>query len=194
MIALALVLSGCGGDAAQTDSLRTRYQDMDGCVMEARVSCDWAGTPWDALLRCTYLPGEGSVIEVLEPETIAGVKAVLDGETWCLAYEGDCLDAGGVSREEISPAACLPRLMDALREGWPLEENQEDWNGVPCLRLTVDQTGTRAEKVYTTVWIRLDSGIPLRGEISVDGETALTAAFTEFAFYRAEAPSDADAG
>ena len=46
MIALALVLSGCGGDAAQTDSLRTRYQDMDGCVMEARVSCDWAGTPW----------------------------------------------------------------------------------------------------------------------------------------------------
>ena len=73
-------------------------------------------------------------------------------------------------------------MMDALREGWLLEENQEDWGEVPCLRLTVDQTGTEAEKVYTTLWLRLDDGTPLRGEIAVDGEIILTAEFTSFSF------------
>ena len=73
-------------------------------------------------------------------------------------------------------------MMDALRQGWLLEENQEDWGEVPCLRLTVDQTGTEAEKVYTTLWLRLDGGTPLRGEIAVDGEIILTAEFTSFAF------------
>ena len=37
--------------------------------------------------------------------------------------------------------ACLPELMDALREGWLLEESREDWGEVSCVRLTLDRTG-----------------------------------------------------
>ena len=92
-------------------------------------------------------------MEVLSPETIAGVKAVLRDTDWYLEYQGKTLDAGSLSREEISPAACLPRLMNALRDGWLLEENEETWNEVPCLR------------------------------ISVDGKIILTAEFTAFSFY-----------
>lgn len=184
MMTLCLLLSGCGGTAeGESANLRERYHDMTGCTMEASVTCDQEGLEWTAELRCGYVPGGESTIEVLAPETVAGVKAVLDDTHWRLEYEGDCLNAGTVSREEISPAACLPRLMSALRDGWLLEENEETWNDVPCLRIAVDQSGTQDGKIVSTVWLRQDDGTPLRGEIAVDGEIFLTAEFTSFTFY-----------
>jgi len=186
MIALLLLLAACGGRGngeTETAGLRDRYHDMAGCTMEAVVSCEQEGLAWEAELRCDYVPGGESTVEVLSPETIAGVKAVLSEPDWRLEYQGDSLNAGTLSDEEISPAVCLPRLMNALRDGWLLEENEEEWNGVSCLRLTVDQTGVKDGKLLSTVWLRQDDGTPLRGEIAVDGEIILTADFTNFAFY-----------
>ena len=47
----------------------------------------------------------------------------------------------------------------------------------------MDQSGVQDGKIVSAVWLRLDDGTPLRGEISVDGENILTAEFTSFAFY-----------
>ena len=63
-----------------------------------------------------------------------------------------------------------------------LEENIEEWNGVPCLRVTMDQGGDHG-KIISTLWLRQDDGTPLRGEVSVEGEIILTAEFTSFTFY-----------
>lgn len=184
MIALCLLLTSCSDAGEESSaSLRDRYHEMSGCTMEAAIVCDQEGMEWEASLRCEYVPGGESVVEVLAPETIAGVKAVISDSDWSLEYEGECLNAGAISSEEISPAACLPRLMNALRDGWLLEENEESWNEVPCLRLCVDQSGTQNGKIVSTIWLRQDDGVPLRGEISVDGEIILTAEFTSFAFY-----------
>ena len=98
-----------------------------------------------------------------------------------LEYEDIVLNAGSLSDEQISPAVCLPRMMDALRDGWLLEENEEFWNEIPCRRLTVDQSGEHT-KILTTIWLRTDDGTPLRGEIAVDEEIILTAEFTSFTF------------
>ena len=183
MITLLLLLAACGGGTAEeTVDLRDRYHDMTGCTMEAAVSCDQEGLAWEAVLRCDYVPNGESTVEVLSPESIAGVKALLNNTDWRLEYQGDSLNAGTLSDEEISPALCLPRLMNALRDGWLLEENEEDWNGVPCRRLTVDQSGVKDGKILSTLWLRQNDGTPLRGEIAVDGEIILTAEFTSFAF------------
>lgn len=183
MITLLLLLAACGGGTAEeTVDLRDRYHDMTGCTMEAAVSCDQEGLAWEAVLRCDYVPNGESTVEVLSPESIAGVKALLNDTDWRLEYQGDSLNAGTLSDEEISPALCLPRLMNALRDGWLLEENEEDWNGVPCRRLTVDQSGVKDGKILSTLWLRQNDGTPLRGEIAVDGEIILTAEFTSFAF------------
>lgn len=183
MTLLLSLLAACGGGSGETADLRDRYHDMAGCTMEATVSCGQEGLAWEAVLRCDHVPGGESTVEVLSPEAIAGVRAVLSEPEWRLEYQGDSLNAGTLSDEEISPAACLPRLMSAIRDGWLLEENEEEWDGVPCLRLTVDQTGVKDGKILSTVWLRQDDGTPLRGEIAVDGETILTADFTSFAFY-----------
>ena len=122
MITLLLLLAACGGGdggdgASQTADLRDRYHDCAGCAMEAVVSCDQEGLAWEAELRCEYVPGGESTVEVLAPEAIAGVRAVLSDTDWRLEYEDASLNAGTLSDEEISPAACLPRLMNALRDG-----------------------------------------------------------------------------
>ena len=116
------------------------------------MSCTYEDGPWEASLRCVYDPEGGSTVEVLAPEEIAGIRAVLDGENRYLVYDGEVLNAGPVSREGISPAECLPRLLDALREGWLLEESEEEVDGAACVRLCLDQRGETAEKVYATLW------------------------------------------
>lgn len=180
MITLCL-LTACGS-GAETVDVRAVYREMEGCTMEAVVTCDQAGAVWEATLSCTYDPEGESTVEVLAPETIAGIRAVLEPEELRLEYEDTCLNAGPVSAQAISPAACLPRLMSALRDGWLLEENTETWNEVVCRRLTMDQTGSGGRKILSTVWLREEDGTPLRGEIAVDGEIILTAEFTSFAF------------
>ena len=186
MIALCLLLTACGGaGAGEADaaSLRDAYHDMTGCTMEAAVTCSQWDRVWQAELRCEYVPDGEITVEVLSPETIAGVRAVLDGDTLTLEYEDLCLNAGTLSSQSVSPMACLPRLMSALRDGWLLEENEETWNDVPCRRLMVDQSGTQNGKIVSTIWLRKEDGTPVRGEISVEGEIILTAEFTSFAFY-----------
>ena len=73
--------------------------------------------------------------------------------------------------------------MDALRDGWLLEENEELWDEIPCLRIAMDQSTQQGGKILTAVWLRQEDSTPLRGEIAVDGEIILTAEFTSFTFY-----------
>ena len=186
MMTLCLLLTACGGtggEAGDAADARMPYRNMAGCVMEAEVSCTQDGAAWEATLQCDYVPEGETTVEVLAPETIAGVKAVLsDGEVE-LVYEDQCLNAGNLSSQEVSPMACLPQLMSALRDGWLLEESEEDWQETSCFRLTVDQTGEQNGKILSTLWLRQEDGTPLRGEIAVDGEIILTADFTSFSFY-----------
>ena len=182
MITLCLLLCACRAGNPKTEDVHSRYQEMVGCSMEAVIRCDQDDALWEAELRCHYVPGGESTVEVLAPETIEGVTAVIKDTDWSLEYQDAVLNAGALSSETISPALCLPRLMSALRDGWLLEKNEESWEDIPCLRLTLDQTGNET-KILSTIWLRQDDGTPLRGEVSVEGEIILTAEFTSFTFY-----------
>lgn len=185
MIALCLLLSACGsaGETNDAQAAREPYQEMSGCTMEAEVTC---GKETEDLLtftlKCGYVPDGTSTVEVLAPEAVAGVQATLDGKTMKLVYDGACLNTGTLSSEELSPATCLPVLMNALRNGWLLEEDKEDWNDVPCLRLCLDQTGKNGGKILTTIWLKQEDGTPLYSEVAVDDEIILQAEFTSFQF------------
>ena len=182
MIALCLLLCGCEKQEQAAENLRAAYQEMSGCEMTAEVTCGQSGLEWSATLHGTFVPEGESTVEILEPLEMAGVRAVICEDGWTLEYGDLCLNAGTLTEEAVSPAAALPRMMCALREGWLLEENQEKREDVPCTRLALEQTGAAGGEIVTTVWLRQADGLPLYGEISVDGETILSARFTDFTF------------
>lgn len=195
MMTLCLLLAGCAGGTGEGDetdaaALRAPYVNMAGCEMEAEIIWSEGDQEWRAEVHCDYVPDGETTVEVLSPETIAGVRAVVTGEELKLEYEDLCLGAGTLSAQQVSPMACLPRLMSALRDGWLLEENREDWNETPCLRLTVDQSGPQDGKILSTLWLNTADGTPVRGEIAVDDEIILTAEFTSFAFYDTMEPAE----
>ena len=70
MILLCLLAAGCGNDAGQSaaEAARQPYEDMKDCTMTAVVT---GGDEFT--LRCTYVPGGESTVEVLAPESAAGV-------------------------------------------------------------------------------------------------------------------------
>ncbi len=184
MITLCLLLNSCSeGRQEGFPEIRSRYQNMSGCRMEAVVVCEQEHLEWKAQLAYEYVPKGECVVEVVSPETIAGIKAVFTDENCRIEYKDLCLNIGELSAEEISPVLCLPRMIGALREGWLLEENAETWGDVPCVRVSLDQTGGNGNKIVTTVWLKQEDGTPLRGELSVDGENILRAEFTDFCFY-----------
>ena len=83
-----------------------------------------------------------STVEVTEPLELAGVRAVLREADWSLEYSDLCLNIGPLSAEQISPATVPVRMLNALREGWLLEENTEERQDIPCVRLALEQTGS----------------------------------------------------
>ena len=195
MMTLCLLLASCAsgagaGEEADAAALRAPYANMAGCEMEAEILWSEGDQEWRAEVRCEYVPDGETTVEVLSPETIAGVRAVVTGEDLKLEYEDLCLGAGTLSSQQVSPMACLPRLMSALRDGWLLEENREDWKEIPCVRLTVDQSGSQDGKILSTLWLNTADGTPVRGEIAVDDEIILTAEFTSFTFYDTMKPAE----
>lgn len=184
MMALCLLLMGCGaGEESGAEALRQPYREMTGCAMTAEVRLSGEdGTVGDFTLRCEYAPEGVTTVEVLAPETAAGVIAEIDGEELTLRYRDLVLGAGTVSSEKLSPMECLPELMAAAREGWLLSESRETVGEEPCLRLTLDRTGEEGGKIVSTLYLREGDGVPVYGEIAVEGAVVLKAAFTDFTF------------
>lgn len=181
LAALLLLLTGCGGgDSASGEELLARYAAMEGCELEAVVKCEYADELRSYTLRCAYVPAGESQVTVLAPESLAGLSAVFDGETCTLRYDGLVLPAGTLGDSQLSPAEALPRLIDALRTGYLLEQSREDIGGETLHRLTVE-TETAGAKEYWTAWLR-DDGTPTAAEITVKEKLIFRMEFTAFAF------------
>ena len=190
MISLSLLfLCACGalnggsdGEEGKKDGaqiLQEEYRSLSGCDMTARVRCDWDGEVADYTLRCVWSAGGASSVEVLEPELLRGVRAEFDRETLTLVYDDISLPADTLSAEELSPAQCLPMLMDAICEGYILEKGAEQIDGQDCARLLFDVTGPQGNKIHDTVWFGADH-VPVRAEVEVDGAVIFTVDFAEF--------------
>ena len=179
MLLALLSLCGCGGGEETAEDLLQRYESMESCSMEAVVSCEYFDERREYTLRCDYNAEGESTVTVLKPVGLQGISIRFDGEKRQVLYEDIVLDAGTIGESRLSPVEILPRMMDAVKNGWLLEENTEEMNGEALWRMTfeVEENGV---KQYWTLLFDEKTGIPLAAELTEDSRLFFTMEFTNF--------------
>lgn len=169
LMTLALLfLTSCGRSAAQDalDNAREKLAASEAVVLTAELDADSRYT-----LRVTWTKGE-STVEVLEPESIAGVKAHIGSDGAGIEYDGFILNLGELTRWGLSPASAVPLMLSAVLDAhaetlWSRED------GYYAKLIPFDEY---------SVTVRLDSDGTLRGAEITDaatGETTAEAEITE---------------
>ena len=128
---------------------------------------------------------------MLSPANLSGISATVADGKLHLNYEDISLDAGGYSAAAISPVAALPRLMAAAGSGYLTEQSEETVGDRTCLRLACDLPDDETT-VYTT-WFDQETLLPLRSEITADGEMVFEVAWNRFEVTSQAAPQDTQA-
>ena len=176
MLACLLLLCGCGGRKAL--DVQEQYRSVTSAELEAEVvSCaDAAGRVFT--LTCRYDPAGQSVTTVNAPSELAGLTAVLAGDTLSVR-SGDTLLPAGASTD-VCPANCLPYLLRALADGYVLEQSSEALDDTPCLRLALDTTAPGGGKVLCAVWLDAEGLFPRYAEFSRNEQVVLTVKLLAF--------------
>lgn len=177
---LMLLLTACGGGGEKVDpaaELQAQYAALASATMEADVTCHYADEVRVYTLLCAYTPAE-STVTVLSPANLSGISATVADGKLHLSYEDISLDAGSYSAAAISPVAALPRLMAAAGSGYITEQSEEAVEDRACLRLGCDLPDDEGT-VYTT-WFDQETLLPLRSEITIEGETVFEVTWNRF--------------
>ena len=178
LMGMLLCLAGCAEEDDTAQRILQQYDAMESCRMEAKVRCEYSSESREYTLACTYRAGGECEVKILAPEGLQEISVVFDGEQRRVIYKDLVLDAPALGKNRLSAAEILPRLMDAVKQGWLLEENAEE----KSLRRMVFETEENGVKQYWTVWFDEETGVPRCAEVSEDSQLFFTIEFTNFSF------------
>ena len=180
MMTLCLILSACGaGGAGETESgaeaVREAYQTMTGCEMTAEVAWDQAGSLWETSVQCTYVPDGETTVEVLAPESIAGITARADRNMAYVTFDDTQIGFAPLAGGMLAPLAA-PYVLGQCWAGEYIDcTGAEDG----CLRTTY-RMGYDEQELVVDTWFSREPLAPVRAEISFDGTLILSASISDF--------------
>lgn len=151
LLALTLLLTGCGGGEKQLAAEFTqKLQSAENVEFTAQLKTEYEDKTAQFKLKFSY-EDSCCTVEVLEPELIAGIRAhIKDGES-SLEYDGAVLDIGALDARGLCPMSALPLVFEAMRSAYTELAWFED--EVLCLRLVPDDEYTvtlRVDKATLT--------------------------------------------
>ena len=171
-ILMMALLCACGSTGGQKEKFESWRQELDSVSVTALVTISQEQQTASYELRCDWTP-ESSRVEVLSPETIAGVTASRTGGDTRLEYDGLILGLGELG--DISPVSALPELLDAIHGGYAelcYEETMGDEKGMG-VQFSPDNG--------VTVRLWLDKQMrPVHADFSQDGSADITVSVTDW--------------
>lgn len=180
-IPLVFMLNACSDDTEIRQEILERFSDASYLQTTAEIRCEYDDEQREYTLSCHYIPGGLSVVSVVEPQELLGLVAEFEGEEKRISYQDTVLDAPLLGAEGLSPAALLPLLFDAVRDGYIIEESAETCNGTDAQRMTFLEEGEN-ESIYYTVWFSKEDGSILAAEVATGTVLNFKLAFTSFTF------------
>jgi len=158
---LCIILCGCAADAvSEFEELRAEVQSAESIEIIAELRSELEDESFTFELQCTS-DSEETAVEILSPESIAGISAhIKSGET-ALCYDGAMLDVGSLSENGLSPMTALPVLINAVKSAY-ISSLAKSGDELEAVLIPDDEL---------TVTLYLLDGAPARAEISTDGIT-----------------------
>ncbi|MDE6259689.1 MAG: hypothetical protein K2M42_02325 [Oscillospiraceae bacterium] len=186
VLMMTLLLSGCkAGTAAETPeeealALREEYQALSGWSATVDISVCYSEAVYDFTLDARWQRDGETVLTVTAPELLAGITArIAEGET-VLEYDGAGLSLGLLDGAGLTPVSAVPAVMAQIEKGYMAKcawagENDE------YLQISFQDPELEAN-TGTQFLLTFDraSHALLRAEVSVAGETVLTANISNF--------------
>lgn len=186
VLMMTLLLSGCqagrGGETPEDAALalREEYQALAGWSATVDISVCYTDTVYDFTLDARWSREGETVLTVTAPELLAGITArIAKGET-VLEYDGAGVSLGLLDGDGRTAVSAVTGIMEQIDKGymakcaWAGEEEQ-------LLQITYREperepnTGTEYVLTFDRESCTLRSA-----EVSVAGETVLTAAVSNF--------------
>lgn len=186
VLMMTLLLSGCrpaGGDETPEEAalaLREAYQALAGWSASVDISVCYTETVYDFSLDAKWSRDGETVLTITAPDLVAGITArVAQGET-VLEYDGAGLSLGLLDDSGLTPVSAVTACMEQIEKGWMA---QCAWAGENGEYLQISfRDPEREANAGTQFLLTFDRAghALLSAEASAQGETVLTAQFTNF--------------
>lgn len=161
---MCLLLFGCRTAVDVSENICEQYQN----TIEATIQVSaLSGVACDFQLDCTVGKDE-SVVTIVKPESLGGLKAVIQSKVCSIQYEDLMLDSLMVPVRGMTPMDCFDQTIFSLRNEIPVNYGYEKRNGIETLSLTFQ--GEISGYKYTRIfWLEEHSFKLLEGEYYLDG-------------------------
>ena len=186
VLMMTLLLSACGGGtAAETPeeaalALLEKYQALAGWSAIVDVSVCYSDTVYDFSLDAQWRREGETVLTVTAPELLAGITArIAQGET-VLEYDGAGLSLGLLDGAGLTPVSAVTAVMEQIEKGYMAKCA---WSGEEEQFLQISFQDPELEANAGTQFLLTfdrNSRALLSAEVSVAGETVLTAQISNF--------------
>ncbi|MBR5489709.1 MAG: hypothetical protein IKV79_00390 [Oscillospiraceae bacterium] len=176
---ISLLLCSCG----ERDSLekhlheaRARWEEGKTIRFTAELCAELSQEVFTCRLNCLHEKGE-TIIEIIEPENLAGIKVRMkDGET-ALEFDGIILAIENPMMGESSPLGAMGLFMDALRCGfinqmWMERENEQ---ALAVYEMYVD------DNTSAKLWFWEENFALMNAELVRNGRSVVKCKITDFA-------------
>ncbi len=122
-------LTACKGEESilsRANVFRSELLSHESCSFVAKIQADSGQEIHDFTLSCIGDAQGGITLQVLEPETIAGICATVDGSSGKLSYEGLSLGFPLMAQGQISPVSAPAVLLECWRECFILSAGEQE--------------------------------------------------------------------
>ena len=175
---MTLLLTGCGGAAPERrmEELKQNLSDARRITLTAEVTATLENEVFACTLDCAAQP-DAVTVEVRAPESIAGIRAVVDDSGSRIEYGDISLGVGGQA-DIPAPVTALPLLIDALRHGSVMRTWSEREDG----RETIVREYYLTDEASLAVWLDAETLRLLHAEFRRGGAVAIRCEITDFTY------------
>lgn len=172
MIPIVLTFTACGTVADKVERISEEFNNADKVLLTADICADYGDRCYSFKITCNWTADECS-IEIKEPESIKGIRAICMDDGYELQYEGAVITTGELTENGVSPANVLPFLLEQWGNGFVTGAVKELYEEISAVAVETRISDTLLQKT----WFDTDGLLPIYSEIWENGTAVITCAF-----------------